>query len=204
MCKSAFFFAFIIAAVLGMSLFTTCSNESPPEQGQEAAIVLSDSLYLERGRTIAGATFATLSGRLQEAMKAGGVRSAVEVCNLAAMPLVDSLSEVYQAQIRRTTLQPRNPENAPTAEEREILESYQSGYAAGARIGPLTKEISPDQVAFYAPIHTVELCLKCHGKVGETMQEGDYTVIKALYPKDQAIGYESADFRGMWSITMRK
>ncbi|MCB0642928.1 MAG: hypothetical protein KDC44_14870, partial [Phaeodactylibacter sp.] len=72
-----------------------------PETNVDSTQVQPDSLYLERGRTIAAATFTTLSGRLQAAIKSGGVGAAVEVCNLAAMPLVDSLSEVHQAQIRR-------------------------------------------------------------------------------------------------------
>ena len=51
---------------------------------------------------------------------------------------------------------------------------------------------------------TKPLCLKCHGKIGETLNEDDYTIIKKIYPDDKAIGYDNENLRGIWSIQFEK
>ena len=56
------------------------------------------------------------------------------------------------------------------------------------------------KLLFFSPITTQDLCLKCHGKLGETLAVADYAVIKDLYPADDAIGYASGELRGIWSI----
>jgi hypothetical protein len=48
------------------------------------------------------------------------------------------------------------------------------------------------------------LCLNCHGKVGETVGQDTYQLIKELYPADSATGFEKGDLRGMWSIKMAR
>lgn len=169
---------------------------------EEIAEVNTDSLSLARGQAIAGATFAALSGKLGSALKSGGVPAALEVCNLAAMPLVDSLSVVHQAQIKRTSLRTRNAANQPTEQEREILENYQATLAAGQKIKPQTAVLDENTVAFYAPIFMADLCLQCHGVVGETLTAENAARILELYPSDQATGYTQGDLRGIWSIAL--
>lgn len=148
------------------------------------------------------ATFTTLSSNLQKAMKAGGVPNAVKYCNIAASPLVDSLEQLYQVSIKRTSLKVRNPNNQPTEQERQQLQSYQEQFGAGKELKPVIHKIA-NQTAFYAPIHVMPLCQKCHGKVGEQLMEKDYELIRELYPSDRAINYKSGDLRGMWRITFR-
>ena len=67
---------------------------------------------LKKEAKLPDATFSVLSGQLQKALKAGGLDSAIHYCNLAAMPLVDSLSQLHKAQIRRTSMKVRNPNNS--------------------------------------------------------------------------------------------
>lgn len=156
--------------------------------------------YKEQGQKIALSVFTELSGQLQQALQEGGVPQAIEHCNLVAMPLVDSLSKVYQADIKRTSLKVRNPEDAPTAEERDLLQNYAATKAEGGALEPVVLRQGKD-IAFYAPIGIQPLCLKCHGTVGEDIAEADYETIKRLYPEDEAIGYQEGDLRGMWRIT---
>jgi hypothetical protein len=182
-------------------LFSACQSEvsKAAEQTVEAS---PDSIYLAQGQAIAGATFAALSAKLGAALKSGGVPEALQVCNLAAMPLVDSLSKVHQAQIKRTSLRTRNPANQPNERERKILEAYQATFAAGQKLKPQTVVIDENTVAFYAPILTAELCLQCHGVLGETLAKDNVARILELYPADQATGYTAGDLRGIWSITL--
>ena len=181
--------------------FYACQSDVSTTEEQTTA-VNTDSMYLAQGQAIAGATFSALSAKLSAALKSGGVPAALETCNLAAMPLVDSLSKVHQAQIRRTSLRTRNPANQPNERESKILEAYQASFAAGQKIKPQTAYIDENTVAFYAPILTAELCLQCHGVVGETLTEANAARILELYPADQATGYVKGDLRGIWSITL--
>lgn len=156
--------------------------------------------YLQKGQTLAQQSFAALSGRLMAAIEQGGIPHAVKYCNVAALPLIDSLSNVHQASIRRTSLKVRNMQDAAQGWETEVLEAYQGWLAEGKKPSPVVKKLDQKRVAFAAPIFMAQPCLKCHGKLGETLNEQHYATIKQLYPQDQAIGYVDGDWRGMWSI----
>ncbi len=193
--------AFLLFTTLLISM-VACENKS---QQKATTIPQADNAaYLEKGKKIAGATFTALSGKLQAAMKEGGVANAIQYCNLAAFPLVDSLSKVHHADIRRTSLKVRNLKDAPNADEKTILEAYEKSAQAGKALKPLVREIDEQSVAFYAPIKVNNLCLQCHGKVGETLAEKNHAFIQQFYPEDKAIGYADGDLRGMWSIRFSK
>ncbi len=160
--------------------------------------------YLQKGKEIAALTFSTLSGKLQSALKEGGVSNAIEYCNLAAFPLVDSLSKVHNAEIRRTSSKVRSPKNSPSKSEKLVLENYKKMNLAGAEMKPIIKQLDDQKIAFYAPIKINQFCLQCHGKVGETLTEENNALISQFYPDDQAVGYSDGDLRGMWSIEFAK
>jgi hypothetical protein len=176
----------------------TATDETQPEI--EALTEAEQTAALQKGKGIAQATFAALSGQLKSALQEGGVPHAIEYCNLVAFPLVDSLSEVHSAQIRRTTNKVRNPKDIATETERPVLNNYLQQAAKGEELKPLVELVDPNTVAFYAPIKIQPLCLNCHGKVGEVLTEENYAVIKEKYPEDEAVGYQLDEFRGMWSI----
>lgn len=196
-------------AAFGSLYFFSCrnsggSNEGSAGQAPPALSAEEREAYLGKGAEITGATFVALSGQLKSALQEEGVAGAVQYCNLVAYPLVDSLSRVHQADIRRTSLKVRNPEDEPTAAERAVLEEYHAKKATGEPLLPKVEATGASAVAFYAPILIQETCLKCHGKIGETLMEEDYAIIKKLYPEDEATGYQAGDLRGMWSVTFRR
>ena len=196
-------FSFLIYGMI-LALASSCESSSKPSTTDSAATVNTDSIFLAYGQTIAGQTFQQLSGRLQAAMKNGGVQNAVQECQLAASPLVDSLSAVFQAEIRRSALKVRNPANAASPQEKAVLLEYQEQMDQGEKLQPQLHDLGNGQVAFYAPIIAADLCLKCHGKVGETLQAEDYAFIQSKYPADEAIGFTAGDLRGIWSISFAK
>ena len=136
-------------------------------------------------------------------MQEGGVPNAVKYCNIAASPLVDSLEQIHNVKIKRTSLKVRSNNNQPTAQEKQQLQKYQEAFDNGQALKPIVNEIA-SQATFYAPIHVMPLCQKCHGTVGEELLKDNYELIQSLYPSDSAINYKSGDLRGMWSITFVK
>lgn len=190
-------------SILALSLLVvSCGTPAAPEEAVATTETGQARDYLADGQQIAGATFTTLSSQLKAAMGEGGVQQAVAYCQLAAHPITDSLSEVYQANIRRITDRPRNPQNTASAAEVELMEAYKKQLAQEEKIAPQVVTVD-GQTRFYAPIVLMDLCQKCHGTVGETIQAEDYAFIQERYPQDQATGYKSGDLRGLWQITFR-
>lgn len=188
--------SFFLLASCGPSPRPSDSIEETPELTEAEA-----ASALERGKQIAQLTFAELSGHLSQAIEEGGVPNALQYCNVAAYPLVDSLSQLHQATIRRTSLRIRNLKNAPTEAERAVLLAYQEQIAAGGEPAPRVERLPEGNIAFYAPIRILPLCLQCHGKVGQDVLEENTALLRQLYPQDEAVGYALGDLRGIWSIT---
>ena len=180
------------------------SNENAARQEPPTLTAEEQEAFLEKGADITTATFSALSGQLKSALQQGGVAGAVKYCNLVAYPLVDSLSRIHEASIRRTSLKARNPKDKPTAAELFVLEAYQANAEAREPLLPRVAAGDASTVTYYAPILIQEACLQCHGKLGETLKAEDYATIRELYPDDEATGYAAGDLRGMWSVTFRR
>jgi hypothetical protein len=159
----------------------------------------ADEQLINIGDSIVQASFATLSSNLRRAMAAGGLPNAVSFCNIAAMPLTDSLSTEYGATIKRTSDKVRNMLNAPTEIEREVIAEYQVKHERKQLLTPIVKDVD-GMKTYYAPILVNEMCLNCHG---DRSQIKDYQMIADLYPEDRATGYKLGDLRGIWSVSLR-
>lgn len=191
----------IAVLVISYLSWTGCREpEAQTAQQPAGTTALDTSFYLKKGGEIAASTFKTLSAQLQAALKRGGVKEAVPFCQLKAYPLVDSLSRIHRARIRRTTFKARNPKDRPDSIEMAVLKKMEALHADRQPIRPVIQRLGPDTILFAAPILTQPLCLKCHGTPGSDIAASDYELIRRLYPQDQAIGYQAGDLRGMWSI----
>jgi hypothetical protein len=198
----------IATVTLSVFLLASCKEKSGTSGQEQAAKTIQAELsqeeiarYTETGKSIAKSTFTALSGELKKALQDGAVEDASKYCNLVAIPLTDSLSTVHNASIKRTSLKLRNPENEPTQAELDMLNTYQARFASNEELQPEVKRLDDGNVQFYAPILTQQLCLTCHGTVGQELARENYQTLKSMYPEDQATGYGENDFRGMWSIT---
>ncbi|MDZ7608801.1 MAG: DUF3365 domain-containing protein [Cyclobacteriaceae bacterium] len=159
----------------------------------------------EIGNTIATNSQQALGAKLKGALGAGGVENAISYCNLQAMPLIDSLSKEYNAQIRRVSLKNRNPADAPSTLELQILEAYESQTADSLTLSTNVQPLGNDQYLFTKPIMIDNaLCLACHGTPENGLATATQDLIKSKYPADKAIGYQIGDLRGMWSIVLPK
>lgn len=194
-------FSFVAFSVLLFSCSESSQNQEPVDEiVQEEVATVPD--YGLQGKTIAQQTFKVMSGKLQSAMSESGVEGAIVYCNASAFKIADSLSGHYNADIRRATPKPRNPNNGLTEAELAVYNIWAEKLESGQELKPTTME-EEGKVHFYAPIQVKPLCLSCHGEVGKTLVKKDYEVISALYPADKAVGYKEGDLRGLWHITFK-
>ena len=182
--------AFIFLGVSLLVIFQGCKDKSVPQKEEK------NNVLIEKGAEIASATFLALSTKLKGAMKEGGVENALAYCNVNALPITDSLSKVYNVEIRRTSLKYRNTKNKPSLMEMVVLNEFERMKKDGMTIQPKISEENGFNI-FHAPIIVHDLCLKCHGMKDEME---DYKSVLKFYPEDLAHSYKIGDLRGMWSI----
>ena len=155
------------------------------------------------GEQIAMASQKTLATNLKTAISQQGVEYAIEFCKLQAMPLTDSLSKKFAAQIRRTSIKIRNPANRPNDLESQILDAYQYNVENGLDLAANLQRIDQDYLLYTHPIVLNNpLCLNCHGKPGDQITDEHAQLLTSLYPDDEAVGYQLGELRGMWSIVL--
>jgi hypothetical protein len=159
----------------------------------------------EIGNAIALSTKKTLGKNLQNAMQNGGVENAIDFCNLNAMPLVDSLSQYFGAEIRRVSIKVRNQLDLPNDLEQELLDAYAYQWKDSLALQANVQALENDTYLFTKPILIDNaLCLSCHGSIENGMLKETDDFIKSKYPADSATGYQLGDLRGMWSIVIPK
>ena len=184
-----------IPSLLMLSLFLAgCSG---PGGGLTSA---EEAEFLERSEEIAGALQGALEPRLKQAMLAGGPVAAIEVCQQVAPSLTGATSDRFVgATVSRTALRLRNPDNAPDARSRAILERWANRRRSGKLLPEAAIEAGDATVIVHRPILTGPVCLNCHGDPGQMSAELENTLAR-LYPQDAATGFREGDLRGAFRI----
>lgn len=139
----------------------------------------------------------TLLSTVKKAVEEGGPAKAIDACHTLAPQIAAQHSEAPW-QVGRTALKVRNPDNAPDAWERQVLESFAKRAAAGEPIEQLRHgEVVGNEYRYLQAIGTGENCLGCHG---EQIKPALLTLIDERYPEDQARGFKQGDLRGAFSL----
>ena len=159
---------------------------------------------IAKGKEIAQKSQKTLGKNLKAAMKKGGPAEAIGFCSLNAMPLTDSLSTAFSAEIHRVSHKNRNPKNLADNADMEFVKMYQEKISASEELKPQIKAISNEEAVFYAPIVTKGMCLACHGIKGETFSDANAKLITEKYPEDKAFGFKEGELRGMWKLILKR
>lgn len=138
---------------------------------------------------------------MQKAMQIGA-KEAIAVCRHLAPEIEAEIEKETGWEVRRTGLRVRNPDNAPNGPERGRLAGFELRAMSGQ--GPellrsiaLVERNGSQAVHFMQAIPTFDPCLACHGK---NIPADVTAAIRALYPEDQATGYEPGDIRGAFSL----
>jgi len=100
--------------------------------------------------------------------------------------------------VSRTSLKVRNPDNAPDARERAVLELWRNKVEAGTPPSALEPFASDsDDFLWMKPIVAEPPCLMCHGS---DVPAAVADAIAARYPQDRATGYSAGDLRGAFVV----
>ena len=176
-------------------------SESPPVDAASAGEPTEPEIrrVQETGQAVAAELMKRLGGQLKGALQTGGPVAAIAVCQQTALPLTEASGAAFEGvTIRRTTLKPRNPANAPDALDREVLDRF-AGEAGLASV----IEWEAETARYYQPLAIQEICLKCHGDPA-TFPEPLVKALAEAYPEDQAIGYELNDLRGVIRVDIAR
>lgn len=148
--------------------------------------------------------FATeLKNALKSALKSGGPIAGIEACSKVAPAIAEAQSRKTGWIIGRTSLRPRNHNNAPDAWEKKVLKDFEARRAAGDDLKKmefyeLTQLKGRPVFRYMKAIPTAKTpCLVCHG---EAIKPDIIKKLDQYYPDDQARGYRAGDIRGAFSI----
>jgi mono/diheme cytochrome c family protein len=108
--------------------------------------------------------------------------------------------------LQRTSLQVRNPANAPDAADRAALdlikEQLQQGDpVAKVLVQRVTLPGQPPEWRVYRPLSVMNECLQCHGTAA-TLAPGVAERLKELYPDDTAVNYRASAWRGLLRVSI--
>jgi hypothetical protein len=136
--------------------------------------------------------------QLMSALKQGLQKSpaeAVDVCHLQA-PGIPDRTAPEGVELGRTSHKLRNPDNAPTDWQRELVQYYRHHEDRS----PRSRKLDDGRVAYAEPIEVKPLCVTCHGP-REQIPDTVRAKLDAKYPEDEATGFEVGDFRGIFWAT---
>ncbi|MEL7118972.1 MAG: DUF3365 domain-containing protein [Bacteroidota bacterium] len=191
-----------LALILVACQTDNSGSESTEQQAPTSELL--DQKYMEQGEAVTSDLGPRLFMRMNNALKNQSFESAITYCNLLHYDFVDTMANNKALKVRRVSEQFRNRKDKPTDDEYLILRDFKTKQMSGETLVPFIKQIDASTVAYYEPIMVQEICLNCHGIVGEDLTEAEYAIIEDKYPNDKAIGFRVGDLRGMWSVHLAK
>jgi len=185
-------------------LLLGCGAQSSSEQDRQDrplpdAVVAQEAPnfteFESRARASTNRLQLDLKKELSAALKAGGPSGAVEVCSQRASALTAEVSEQMGFQVRRVSLQNRNPENQATPGEASVLAMM----AANPTLAD-TMIIRDEEPLYMRAIRiNNSVCLSCHGEK-EDLDPEVLSQLNALYADDKATGFSEGDLRGAFVV----
>ncbi|MET4109066.1 DUF3365 domain-containing protein [Hymenobacter sp. UYP22] len=133
---------------------------------------------------------------LTQKLAEGGVAAALPYCRPETLPAPDSLAKVLQASLRRISNRPRNSANKAPISAAELNPADTT-----RRVARLSAEVFTYQRPL---VLNDQLCLRCHGTVGQDVSAADYALIQKQYPQDQATGYQLGQAMGVWRVSLQR
>ncbi|MBT8446210.1 MAG: DUF3365 domain-containing protein, partial [Gammaproteobacteria bacterium] len=168
-----------------------CGPETPERSEPDPRLAASRDAARQLG--------SELKTRLQSAMGTEGPVAAVSVCAEEAPAIAARLSAGIGADVGRTALKYRNPDNAPADWQADVLRSFAERLADGADPAALEFSATTDNGGFryMKAILTAPACLACHGDVPAGPLAD---AIASSYPDDLATGFAAGELRGAFVV----
>jgi hypothetical protein len=168
---------FVTLALLGALLGTAASAQQP-------------------GRDHGAGLLMPFKQNLQQALREGlseGPVQALSACRVEAPKIAEGLSQ-EGIRVGRTSHRLRNPANRSPEWVRPILESY---LANPSLRNPRSLPLPEGRTGYVEPILMQSLCLTCHG---QSIDSDVAAELERLYPKDEAVGFEVGELRGVFWV----
>jgi|TARA_R100001509_G_scaffold165734_1_gene149388 hypothetical protein len=140
----------------------------------------------------------TLKSELGEAIQQGGLVAGIDVCQMKAPAIAESLS-INGWKVARKSSKNRNPNNKPDGWEAEKIAELLDMLRNSESIENVTFSTTRDgQFRFAKAIKVAPMCLACHGeKISPEVKQA----LNNHYPNDLATGYKLGDLRGIFSVS---
>ncbi len=195
--------------LLAMALLAGCaapSGDAAPDAPQAAAVVEAPvPAPPADGQARAQAAMKefgdTLRTELRAAMSRDGAPGAVGFCRVQAPLIAEQVMARHGVRLGRVAVpgRNRNPANAPSGWQGEVLAGFQQAVADGgapeAQVAVIRDGL-PEGVSLRLArgIRVEAACLMCHGdNIAPPIAER----LAALYPEDGATGFLEGDLRGL-------
>lgn len=160
---------------------------------------------VQKGQSSTKLLMETLGKNMQMHMKHGGPMEALDFCSQEAYNLTEKVNTELPAgvNVRRISLQTRNPMNAPSQDEEKVLQHLaQLQKENKALPANIVEKVGEKTYKFYKPlVITKPVCLKCHGDIEDKKLK---TEILNRYPEDKAMNYKMGDLRGAVVTTVKE
>jgi hypothetical protein len=172
------------------------ADEAPSDPGADASLV--------EARRLAGDLTKTIRELLMKELKEGRFEGALRACSETAQQVTVAWRERTGAKGKRVSLRLRNPENAPDAYERAVLEELDRLNAEGhlpEEHYQVVEGAEGPVLRYLKPMVANQLCLKCHGPV-EKLAPEIRSLLAERYPEDRATGHAVGDVRGAVSVVV--
>ncbi len=208
--RNIFLFALVLS-IIGCGFSTEKRRPKSIEESidQRSIKKISEAEIINRvnelGDSITANAQEVFMRKISEQFEAGGYKAAAKFCSMEAYPLTDSLANKYKVFLSRVSLKNRNPANAASGVERDLLEAYTDAHENEIKLSTNVQFIRPgDSILYNKPIFIASnLCLNCHGSKEEISAKIE-SFLTSKYPKDKATDYKIGDLRGMWSLMFLK
>lgn len=197
-CLSLMVGAVVMGCTSSESPVAEPAAQSPPQIDLMATLVEGSSISeADRASLMAAkdALFTRLSGRLMQAMGTGGPEGAIEICSKEARSLAEQVGQEQGVRIGRTGVRLRNSEN--------VAPVWAEGLIEARTQEPVFGVLSDQRSVALLPIKLQAQCLACHGP-SDRLSPGVQEQLAALYPDDQATGFQEGELRGwFWVESLR-
>lgn len=186
--------------LLALALTACEKQESARHTPREAAVNPHREAAVNLAREAAQEAFQRLSAELAKAIADGGPEAAIPVCSMKAQFLVSDVAAARKITMIRLSDRPRNPRQAAGEDDLAAMASFRSAMLQGGVPAPAVQEMADGSTVVRLPILLSRpLCLQCHGSADD-IAPPTRSAILAVYPEDQATGYQLNDLRGIWRI----
>jgi len=156
-----------------------------------------------RGMTITTIADSLITTRLEFMIQEYGITHAIEQYDPIVQPILDSISNANNAEIKRISHKARNTELGEI--EKELLEAYLYNNKDKPKVLDNVQVIDDNLLLYSKPIIINNpLCLNCHGIIGYDLTDFGEKMFRSLNTNDTITGYKRGDLIGMWSVLLSK